>query len=181
MKKSVFAALLALLMCALCLPALAVEYNAAGVYTIQYDENAYRMDDTTYLEENTEDYVWLYMLYNGTTDVFIDAALEQIPDFEGLTLFTADAQSRSSYLEATLDAFADQSIKYVDTITVSDYQIPFYVYTMEDEDGSFLYAETIVNGCAIHFNANHPEGGGISDTLLAALEELLLTFAPVLS
>lgn len=178
MKKTILAALV-LLLCCLCLPALAVEYNAGGIYTVRYDESTYRIDDTAYLNENTDEYSWLFMLYNSTEDIFIDAAMEVIPEFEGITLFSADAQGRSDYLAATLDAFADQDIQYLTTITAGEWQIPFYVYSMTDEDGSFLYAETIVNGCAIHFNANHPNSSELSDALLPALEELLLTFAPV--
>ena len=180
MKKTLLAALCLLLLCSLCAPALAVEYNAGGIYTVQFDETAYRIDDTAYMDENTNEYVWLFMLYDDEKDIFIDAAMEAIPEFEGQTLFTADAVSRSRYLEATLDAFADQNIKYVDTVMAGEMQIPFYVYRMTDEDGHFYYAETIVNGCAIHFNANHPDTGELTEELLAALEELLTTFAPVI-
>lgn len=179
MKKTFLAALV-LLLCSLCLPALAVEYNAGGIYTIRYDENTYRIDDTAYLNENTDEYSWLFMLYNQQEDIFIDAAMELIPEFEGTTLFSADAQTLSDYLAATLDAFADQDIQHLVTITAGGRQIPFYVYSMTDEDGSFLYAETVVNGCSIYFNVNHPNSSQLSDALLPALEELLITFAPVI-
>ena len=120
------------------------------------------------------------MLYNQQEDIFIDAAMELIPEFEGTTLFSADAQTLSDYLAATLDAFADQDIQHLVTITAGGRQIPFYVYSMTDEDGSFLYAETVVNGCSIYFNVNHPNSSQLSDALLPALEELLITFAPVI-
>lgn len=181
MRMRTFAAvLLALLLTTACLPALAVQYNAANVYTIQYDDTLWLLDDLSYRADSTDEYHWLFIMYREEGDVLVDAALEVIPEFEGLTLCLADAQARSQYLAATLDAFADQEIRYVDTILAGEMQLPFYVYEMIDENGPFLYAETISEGCAIHFHASHTQTDSTADTLLPALEELLITLEPVL-
>lgn len=174
------AVLLALLLAAMCLPALAAEYNAANVYTIQYDDTLWLLDDLSYKSDSTDEYHWLFLMYREDNDVLLDAAMEVIPEFEGLTLYLADAETRSGYLAATLDAFADQDIRYVDTILAGEMQLPFYVYEMTDETGTFLYAETISGGCAIHFHASHTQTDSTTDVLLPALEELLLTLEPVL-
>lgn len=169
-----------LLICLVCVPALAVEYNAGGIYTISYDAAAWQIDDQTYSAEATEDYMWLFMLYSAEKDALIDASIEAVPEFEGLTLFTADEARRAAYLNATMDAFADQEIRHLTTLTVSDYQIPFYVYVLTDEEGPFLYAETIVNGSAVAFGVYFARGNGDAEALLPALEEVLATFAPVI-
>lgn len=177
-RKLCFLAAL-LLLCVLCMPALAAEYNAGGIFTIQYDETDWQIDNLTYNNETTEEYNWLFLLYKESTDVSIDVAMEQVAEFGGLNLFSADAVKRAAYLEATLDAFQDLNMKYLTTITVSDWEIPFYVYTMEDEEGQYLYAETIVSGCSINFHACHALSSQRSDALLPALEEILTTFTPV--
>ncbi len=177
-KLSFFLATLLLL--TLCTPALAVTYNAGNIYTIQYDAALWQLDDMTYSTEATDEYVWLFMLYNAETDVLIDASIEKIPEFEGLTLFMADEAQRSEYLKATLDAFQDQEIRHIATIMPTTLEIPFYVYELSDEEGSFVYAETIVNGNAIIFNAYHGRTTQSSEALKPALEEILLTFAPVM-
>lgn len=172
--------LAAVLLCALCTPALAVEYNAADIYTIHYDAAVWQLDDMTYSDEASDEYVWLFMLYNAQKDVLIDASIEKIPEFEGLTLFMAGEAERNEYLRATLDAFQDQSIKHIATILPTTLEIPFYVYSLEDEEGGYVYAETIVNGNAIIFNAYHGRSTGSTDALLPALEEVLATFTPVM-
>ncbi|MBE5793067.1 MAG: hypothetical protein E7323_00095 [Clostridiales bacterium] len=177
--KRFLALLLCVLMCAACCSALAVEYNANNIFTITYDENAYAIDNSTYLEENTNEYIWMFMLYNEASDAVVDVAMEALPEFADLSLFSATAEERNSYVDATLEIFADANIKLLDTITVSDIQIPFYIYALEDENGAYLTAETVVNGWAINFSTYHMATSDADDALLNVLEEIVKTFQPV--
>ena len=167
------------LLCTPCVSALAAQYNAGGIFTIEYNEADWAIDNFTYSGDTTEDYTWLFLLYKESADASIDVAMERVPEFEGLSLFSAGAVQRADYLASTLDAFQDLDMKYLTTITVSEWEIPFYVYTMEDEQGQFLYAETIVNGCSINFHVCHSRSEERSDALLPALEEILTTFSPL--
>ena len=171
--------LLCLVLCVTAGTAAAVEYNAGSVFTITYDENAYAFDNTAYLEENTNEYIWMFMLYQLEKDVVVDVSMELVPEFAELSLLSATAEERSAYVNATLDSFSDAGIKLVDTITVSDLDIPFYVYALEDENGDYLTAETIVNGWAINFSTYHMNTAEADDALLNVLEEIVSSFVPV--
>lgn len=177
--KKFLALLLCVLMCAASCSALAVEYNANNIFTVTYDENTYAIDNSSYLEENTSEYIWLFMLYNEGADAVVDVAMEALPEFAGLSLFSATAEERNGYVEATLDIFSDAGIKLLDTITVSDLQIPFYIYSLEDENGAYITAETVVNGWAINFSTYHMATSEADDALLNVLEEVVTTFQPV--
>ena len=177
--KKFLALLLCVLMCTASFTALAAEYKAGNIFTITYDENAYVIDNSTYLEENTSDYIWLFMLYNEANDTVVDVAMEALPEFAELSLLSATAEERNGYVEATLDIFSDASIKLLDTITVSDMSIPFYIYSLEDENGAYLTAETVVNGWAINFSAYHMESAEADIALLNVLAEVVKTFQPV--
>lgn len=170
---------LCLVLCAFICSASAAEYSANGIFTITYDENAYAFNNSAYLEENTSTYIWLFMLYHQAEDVVVDVDMEYIPEFEDLTLFSATTGERSNYVNATLDAFTDQDIKLMDTFTVSGMNIPFYVYSMTDEVGVHLTAETIVDGWAINFSTYHMDTTEADDALLNVLEEIVTSFVPV--
>lgn len=171
--------LLCLVLCIAVYTAAAVEYNAGNVFTITYDENAYAFDNTAYLEENTREYIWMFMLYQLENDVVVDVSMEMVPEFADLSLLSATSAERSAYVAATLDSYSDAGIKLVDTITVSDLDIPFYVYTMEDENGDYLTAETIVGGWAINFSSYHMKTAKADDALMHVLEEIVGSFVPV--
>ncbi len=179
--KKLLSLLLCVLLCTAACSALAVDYNANGLFTITYNDDLYLFDNRTYLEENNDHYIWMFMLYQPDVDTVVDVCMEYLEEFDGLTLFSAPAEDRQKYVNATLDAFADNGIQLMDTLTVSDYDIPFYVYSLEDENGEYLIAETLVSGWGIQFSAYHQEDGDSTDNLMAVLEELLNTFQPVIN
>ena len=178
MKKLV-SLLLCVLLCALSCTALAVEYNANNIFTITYDEEAYAFDNQTYLNENTSTYSWMFMLYQEALDVVVDVEMEYVEEFRDLTLFSATAEERSRYMAATLDSLSDQNIQLVDTFTISDLNIPFYLFSMTDSDGSYLTAETVVGGWIINFSTYHTENPNADEALLSVMEEIVTTFAPI--
>lgn len=177
--KKFLALLLCVILCTAACSAMAAEYNANNIFTITYDENAYAIDAATYLEENTDEYIWLFMLYKEEADAVVDVSMEALPEFADLSLFSATAEERNAYVEATLDIFSDAGIKLMDTITVSDLQIPFYIYALEDENGAYLTAENVVSGWAINFSTYHMATADADDALLNVLEEIVTTFQPV--
>lgn len=176
--KKLLAALLAL---ALCLPAagaLAATHTVPGLYTIQYDD-ALTLDTTSYLDENTADYTWLYMLI--CDEYAIDAEMRKLAGYEGFSLYNASEDERAEYLSATLDMLGDYGGELVATMdaTASGAAIPFYVYRAQDEDGAYYMAETIAQGHSLamycyYMDARQP----VDDTLLQALKSVLETFSP---
>lgn len=177
MKKLVGCFCFVICLC-LSLPCLAADFHA-DFFTLSYDETSFQTDTTTYAYENTADsYHWYGMIYNN--DYLIDIETFDYEDLEGVTLFTLDSLQRQKYVDFMLDAFSDSSIAYIRTRDVSQYQIPFYFFSCEDADGTYLFAETVVKGKAIRLSSYyHNASREVDMALLDALTEMLDTFQPV--
>ncbi|MBE5802116.1 MAG: hypothetical protein E7319_07495 [Clostridiales bacterium] len=178
MQKRI-ALLLSLVLCFILATAGAAEYNAMNIFTISYDENVYLLDNQSYANESTDSYLWLFLMYDEANEVIIDVFMEQYEQYQGLSLFTATTEERTAYVDATLDSLSDMNVKLLDTVTVSDMDIPFYLYYLEDEDGPYLLAETIVGGYAIDFSCYYGDYAGVDLELLNTLDSVLATFTPV--
>ena len=172
--KKLAALSLALLMALSLTAASAQTYMAGNYYTIDYPDTL-TLDDTSYTDENTEDNTWLYMLEGDS--YLIDASISTASGYEGFSLYNASEADRQSYVDDTLDAYADDNATLADTLTVGD--VPFYIFSMEDSDGAYYYAETLANGASINFCCYYNDAGATPDeTLLKNLEAVLATFKP---
>ena len=175
MKKLValtLAAMLAFSLSAAC----AATYTAGQYYTLDYPDGM-TLDDASYTADTTDDYIWLYMLYDGT--MVVDAALEPATGYEGVSLYEASQTERDAYVQDTLDAYADVNAVYVDEVTsVSGY--PFYIYSMEDSDGLYYRAETLIDGTSVNLCAYYRDATvALDEALLNTLMEVLITVRPV--
>ena len=175
MKKWV-ALSLAMMMALSLTVASAQTYQAGSYYTITYPDTL-TLDDTSYTEDNTADNSWLFMLVGDNW--LIDASINTVSDYAGVSLYSASDADRQAYVDDTLDAYADENATLVDTLTLAG-NIPFYVYSMEDSDGAYYYAETIANGASINFCAYYDDAAAVlDDALLTNLTDVLTTFTPV--
>jgi len=171
--KKLAALSLALLMTLSLTVASAATYTAGNAYTIDYPDTL-TLDNTSYTDESTSDYTWLFMLSND--DYLIDASISPATGYEGFSLYNASDADKQSYVDDTLDAYYDANAVLVDSLTV-DGNIPFYVFSMEDSDGVYYYAETLANGNSINFSCYYNDGNAaLDDTLLANFEAVLKTF-----
>lgn len=153
--------------------AFAATYTAGNAYTIDYPDTL-TLDNTTYTDESTSDYTWLFMLSND--DYLIDASISPATGYEGFSLYNASDADKQAYVDDTLDAYSDANAVLVDTLTV-DGDIPFYVFSMDDSDGVYYYAETLANGNSINFTCYYDDGNAALDaTLLGNFEAVLNTF-----
>ncbi len=174
MKKIVALTLAALLVFSIGF-ASAATYTAGKYYTMDYDAHAFLLDDTSYTEENTDDYKWLYMLYDD--NMVIDAVLVPAYGYEGVNLYECDEDEREAYVAVTLESFSIYNAVYVDSLTsVSGY--PFYIFSMDEGDGPYYYGETIIGGTSVTLTGYYDDGAAPDDALLEALEELLITIRP---
>lgn len=172
--KKLAAFSLALLMALSLTAASAQTYMAGNYYTIDYPDTL-TLDDTSYTDENTEDNTWLYMLEGDS--YLIDASISTASGYEGFSLYNASEADRQSYVDDTLDAYADDNATLVDTLTVGN--VPFYIFSMEDSDGPYYYAETLANGASINFCCYYNDANATPDeALLKNLEAVLTTFKP---
>lgn len=113
----------------------------------------------------------------------IEAALVHYENMNDVSLWRADEDELQTYIDDVLADFRDDSPEYVKTLWAGG--IPFVVIRAEDENGPYLYADTMTNGYALVFYGYVAMSGihktfNISDADYALLEQILLSFKPVL-
>ena len=151
------------------------EYVAGSYFAITYP-TAMTLDDTTYDDETSDGYEWLFILYDQTH--VIDACMETVADYAGFSLYSATDDEKQAYIDEALDSFADENCEYVDNFATTANQIPFFIFKMESEDGPYYYIETIANGASISFSVYYFDDGALDDELLTFAVQVLSTFKP---
>lgn len=169
MKRTV--SLLLTLLLALCAAnALAARYEVAGLYSV--DCGSYAIDTTAYREEPD----WLFMVYSR--DVLIDAYRAQTRDYDpSLTLIDPSVEQLRDVQAEYLDIWQDSSPRYMKFLKCEN-GVTFLIFTLKDEIGTYLAAETAARGYSISFTAQYRDESPADDLLLQELEKLLLTYEP---
>ena len=177
MKMRSFA--LALLLCLLwTCGAQAAQFNAVGLFQITYDD-AYFLDDFSYLEDNEQDYRWLFCLIDQET--LVDVSLDLSDYYQGISLQDAQEAHRQEYVDDFLAAYRGGTICFEQVFYAGEQKIPFYIYSIEDETGTSYLAETVSHGCAVDFYAYYLDLSRPADeALLEKLTELLASFEPAM-
>ena len=163
--------LIAILVFAAC--AAAASYTAGEYYTVTYPDTM-RLDDTTYVDENTQDYQWLFTLTGS--GVMIDAYWSVMDEYQDFSLSHAGNAQRLAYLNDVAATFADEDPQLVETVA-SQGGLQFYVFLMTDLQGSYYYAEVIENGVCASFLCYYAYGDPDA-ALLETLETLLRSVGP---
>ncbi len=174
--KKLLAVLLSLSMTLALAAAGADAYTVAGRYTVEYPDTLV-LDDTAYADGNTQNNVWLFML--AGEGFLIDAYLTTLENYDpDFSLSAADEAGIQEYLDEVLEAFSSRSPEAAGTV-ITDGGVLFYIFRLTDDDGPYLYAETIENGVSENFICFYVDGVTEPDeALLNTLEALLYTFTP---
>lgn len=173
MKKLVVL-LLTLTLCFGAAFALAAEYTASALYTITYDDAVFTLD-TSYADTSSEGERWLFSLTHDK--MVVEGVQEPIQGEESLDLLTATPEALQEYIDGVYDYFADQCPELITTIKTTREGVPFYVFSLRDEEGTYYYAETMVKGMSLGFYAYYTDVDA-DDALLDALTQLLETYVP---
>jgi len=169
MKKLV-ALSLALLLALGMTAAMAETYTAPGFYTITYPDEL-TLDNTSYADENSEDEIWLFLLSND--DYMLDAYITKLDEYANVSLYSATDAQREAYVADTLDDYADYQAQLVETVTTEE-GVPFYVFSMQESDGAYYFAQTIANGMGVDFYAYYEDASlPLDDALLTNLHNVL--------
>ncbi len=175
--KKIAVMLLAALICLSTACALAADYTSTAGFAITYDDQVYTLDDQTYLEENPNDELrWLFMLYDDK--MIIESEIEKLLDYPELDFRTASEEDRQSYINYFMDACADENPILVNSLITEDQNLPILVFSLEDEEGTYYMAETVLDGCAIDFYCYY-DVGNVDSQLLDQLEGVMLSFMTV--
>lgn len=123
-----------------------------------------------------------YLGEDKKVGLFVEAYLMYYEDFKDVSLWNADQAEIKEYAEIVLDDYADDDPEWIDTVMAG--KIPFVLIQAEDEDGEYLYADTMTNGYAIIFIAYVLDEDGeteypITQKHIDAFKSILETFQPV--
>ena len=103
-------------------------------------------------------------------------------DYKDVSLWNADKAEMNAYIEDLLYQFSDDEPEYLDTVMAG--KIPFVLIKGTDEDGEYLYAETMTNGYAIAFDCYVFDEDGenqypFTQKYVNQIKSILETFQPV--
>lgn len=103
-------------------------------------------------------------------------------DYKDVSLWNADKAEMDAYIEDLLYQFSDDEPEYLGMVMAGN--IPFVLMKGKDEEGEYLYAETMTNGHAIMFDCCVLDGDGetlypITQKYIDQIKSILETFQPV--
>lgn len=138
--------------------------------------------DTEDLEELSGEGVEMLGFIGGPNeiDVTASACLVYYDELKDVSLWNAVAEDIEAYKETILEEFKDEQPEYLETITVNN--VPFILIRCTDEEGTYVYVDTITNGYSIQFEvylADEEEIYSITDEGLEQFKTILATFKPV--
>jgi hypothetical protein len=101
-------------------------------------------------------------------------------DLKNVSLWSSDANELQDYVEAVKEDLAEFRPEYLDTVMAG--KIPFVLFRCTDEDGDFIYADTITNGNAIQFEAGvldlNDKYCPVTDQHIDMIKTILASFKP---
>ena len=127
-------------------------------------------------EENLEDLGLFYSAKEGQV-LAVEAFMIYYEDLKDLKLWEADDDTLKEYTGLIMEDFAEDNPVFLDIVKAGS--IPFVLVKAADEDGDYLYADTITNGYAIIFMAYVVDADG--ETILPLTDEYIEEFKTVLS
>ena len=103
-------------------------------------------------------------------------------DYKDVSLWNAGKAEMDAYIEDLLYELSDDDPEYLDTVMAGN--IPFVLIRGTDEEGEYLYAETMTNGHAIMFDCYVLDGDGenqypFTQKYIDQIKSILETFQPV--
>lgn len=161
-------------------PALAETHTFPGVCTLSIPAG-WDMDDTSYLNENTQNEIWLADFYSEADDnAVVSLNMTNLgADWAGFSLFAEGDEGLARFREEMADTYDGLRYRYLNTVLVGDQGIPFVLSHFEDEDGPVYTAETVAAGWAIYFYAYLMDGSGdLPDAEYDAFLSILHSFTP---
>ena len=156
--------------------------------SVTFDTNYYTMElpegweiDTSDLqsEENLED-LGLFYCAEGK-GLVVEAFQIYYENLKDLKLWEADDDTLKEYAGLILEDFSEDNPVFLDIVKAGS--IPFVLVKATDEDGDYLYADTITNGYAIVFMAYAMGADGetvipLTDEYIEEFKTILNTFKP---
>ena len=149
-------------------------------FTLQLPEDWSISND----EPETNDNAQYLGAFADSADIglVVVAYLVYYEDLKNVALWSSDTSDLEAYAEAVLEDFAEDSPEWLGVVTAG--KIPFVLIKGTDQNGDYLYADTLTNGYAIELTAYiaGPDGDEIypvTDGYIEQFKDILMTFQPV--
>ena len=109
------------------------------------------------------------------------AYLVYYENLKDISLWNASEEELKDYADAVLEDFEKNNPRLVDTVMAG--QIPLVIIRGDDDEGEFVYADTITNGYAIEFEFYVTDDDGekllpVTDQDIEQIKTILTTFRP---
>lgn len=131
-------------------------------------------------EENLED---LGLFYDAEgKGLAVEAFKTYYEDLKDFKLWELDDDTLKDYAALVLEDFEEDNPVFLDIVKAGS--IPFVLFKAADEDGDYLYADTVANGHTIVFMAYVLDKDGetilpLTDEYIEEFKTILNTFKPV--
>ena len=168
-----------LLLSAACATADGVTFSTA-YFSLELPDNwEIDMDDLE-KEDNSEELGF----FGGETAEGVltgGASLVYYENLKDISLWNASEDELKDYADALMEDFEKNNPELIGTVTAG--QIPLVILRGDDDEGEFVYADTITNGYAIEFEFYVTDDDGekllpITDQDIEQIKTILATFRP---
>ena len=168
-----------LLLSAACAAADGVTFSTA-YFSLELPDNWEIETDDLEKKDDTEE---LGFFGGETAEGFLmgGAYLVYYENLKDISLWSASEEELQDYADALLEDFEKNNPRLIATVTAG--KIPLVVIRGDDDEGEFVYADTITNGYAIEFEFYVTDDDGekmlpITDQDIEQIKTILATFQP---
>lgn len=135
--------------------------------------------DTSDLQSDAESNLEDLGLFYSTEGkgLAVESFLIYYEDLKDLKLWDADEDTLKEYAGLVMEDFSDDNPVFLDILKAGS--VPFVLLKATDEEGDYLYADTITNGYAIVFMAYIVDADG--ETILPLTDESVEEFKTILN
>lgn len=137
--------------------------------------------DMENLEEESEEGLEVLGFFGGMEDVSLAGAacLVYYDELKDFSSWNATEEEVEEYKEILMEEFEEDDPEFVGTLTAGS--VPFILIRCTDEDGDYLYADTVTNGYSIQFEVYLTDGEKyypLTDEAIEQFKTILATFKP---
>ena len=137
--------------------------------------------NTEDLEDESEDGPKTLGYFSGPEEISLEAAafLTYFDELQDFSSWSASEEEIEEYKELMMEVLEEDNPEFLGTLTAGS--IPFILIRCTDEEGDYLYADTVTNGNAIQFEAYMTDGEDdypLTDEAIEQFKTILATFKP---
>ena len=153
--KKILAFVTALLMIFACIPAMAQVHDFSGAFTVTCPDG-WKLDTALANGKNTADFQVLgaFDTFASVVEMFISDDRAYYDDFSVPMVMDSEFYYYLAGVMAMLEESEDTvTCSFVKTVKSADGHALFLIYHVDDGEGGYYYADTMLGGCTLFFYA----------------------------